>query len=118
MVTALVRIPLESGGYLVAELDRGDIPADSVTLASPDPSRATAQVTQTLESSLHSLRPALVSISTAFRDLAPSTVQLEFGVKLGGETGIILAKGTAEVHFTVRVSWDREVDAVPPSSGS
>jgi hypothetical protein len=28
---------------------------------------------------------------------APQRLEVEFGVKLGGETGIILTKGTAEV---------------------
>ena len=33
---------------------------------------------------------------------------VEFGVKLGGETGIILAKGTAEVNLKITMTWDRE----------
>ena len=30
---------------------------------------------------------------------------MEFGLKIGGETGVIVAKGTAEVNFTIRMSW-------------
>ncbi|ARX88508.1 hypothetical protein SMD44_07995 [Streptomyces alboflavus] len=26
---------------------------------------------------------------------------------MGGETGVIIAKGTAEVNFTVRLTWNR-----------
>ncbi len=101
----LVRIPLESGEFLVVEMDRGDIPGDSVVLASPDPGRPVAQASRTLEASLRSLRPALDSLRGTLDALAPEAVSVEFGVKLGGETGVILAKGSAEVHFTVNVQW-------------
>jgi hypothetical protein len=115
----LVRIPLEDGTYLLAEVDRADVPADAVVLASPEPGRATAQAAQSLESGLRSLRPALVSLSQTLQSLAPDSVTLEFGVKLGGETGIILAKGTAEVNFTVSLEWHRAPSgpqAVSPSA--
>jgi hypothetical protein len=38
---------------------------------------------------------------------APEAFEVKFGVKLGGETGIILAKGTAEVNFEITMSWSR-----------
>ncbi|MEU0414384.1 CU044_2847 family protein [Streptomyces griseorubiginosus] len=106
-MSELVRIPLADGDFLVAEIDRMDIPGDSVVLAAPEPGRAIAQSARTLESSLASLRPALAGITEALKALGPHEVQMEFGVKLGGETGVILAKGTAEVHFTVNLTWNR-----------
>ena len=42
---------------------------------------------------------------------APEHFTVEFGVKLGGETGIILAKGTAEVNLKITMTWDREIPA-------
>lgn len=33
---------------------------------------------------------------------------MEFGVKIGGETGMIIAKGTAEVNFKIALSWKPE----------
>ena len=39
---------------------------------------------------------------------APEHFTVEFGVKLGGETGIIVAKGTAEVNLKITMTWDRE----------
>jgi hypothetical protein len=38
----------------------------------------------------------------------PDHFTVEFGVKLGGETGIILAKGTAEVNLKVTMIWDHD----------
>ena len=39
---------------------------------------------------------------------APEHFTVEFGVKLGGESGIILAKGTAEVNLKITMTWDRD----------
>jgi hypothetical protein len=104
-VAQLVRIPLEDGDFLIAEIDGGDIPEESVVLASPEPGRAVARAAHTLEASLLSLRPALAGLTETLKALSPQEVSIEFGIKLGGETGVILAKGTAEVHFTVHVQW-------------
>lgn len=35
----------------------------------------------------------------------PEEVTVEFGAKLGGESGIIFAKGSAEVNFKVSMTW-------------
>ncbi|MGW0651320.1 CU044_2847 family protein [Streptomyces umbrinus] len=112
----LVRIPLDSGEFLIAEVDRSDIPEESVVLASPEPGRSVAQASRSLESSLLSLRPALAGLADTLNALTPETVSIEFGVKLGGETGVILAKGTAEVHFTVNVQWTPKPPPAEPSS--
>lgn len=101
----LVRIPLDAGEFLVAEVDLTDIPEESVVLASPEPGRSVGQASRTLESSLQSLRPALTGLAKTLEELGPDAVSIEFGLKLGGETGVIFAKGTAEVHFTVTVQW-------------
>jgi Trypsin-co-occurring domain 1 len=33
---------------------------------------------------------------------------VEFGIKLAGEAGALIAKTSAEGHFTVRLSWSPE----------
>ncbi|MFI6645737.1 CU044_2847 family protein [Streptomyces sp. NPDC050504] len=111
----VMRIPLEDGQFLVAEVDQDDVPEEPVVLASPRPERSMAQASRTLESGLYGLRPALVGLAEALRVLAPQTVSIEFGLKLGGETGVILAKGTAEVHFTVHAQWAPAPCAEEPS---
>jgi NTP-dependent ternary system trypsin peptidase co-occuring protein len=41
------------------------------------------------------------------RCASSSSFEVKFGVKLGGETGIILAKGTAEVNLEITMTWNR-----------
>src|SRR5215471_14937313 len=103
----LVGLPVESGSdeILVFEVDHGEM-SDDLVLASPEPGQITARAQVTLEGALENLKPSLLKISRLLKDMAPET-EVEFGLKIGGETGVIIAKGTAEVNFTVRMSWKR-----------
>jgi hypothetical protein len=62
----------------------------------------------TLEEALGKLKPSLQKVIQLLKDLSPDETEVEFGLKMGGETGVIVAKGTAEVNFTVRMSWKPE----------
>jgi hypothetical protein len=103
----LLEVPLEDGkGSLLVEADRASIPGELV-LASPDPGAAAARATQTLAESLERLEPVLRTVKDKLAASAPEAFAVKFGVKLGGETGIILAKGTAEVNFEITMTWSR-----------
>ncbi|MFC4536980.1 CU044_2847 family protein [Sphaerisporangium dianthi] len=116
-MTELVRISLDNGGTVVAEVDRSDIPSDSVVLAAVEPGRAVAHVSRVLEGSLQSIRPAIAGLIDVLKDSGPDTVAVEFGIKLGGETGVILAKGTAEVTFKVNLEWRRSAGEAEAHAG-
>jgi hypothetical protein len=38
----------------------------------------------------------------------PEQFAVEFGIRLAGETGCILAKGTAEVNLKVTMTWKKD----------
>jgi hypothetical protein len=67
----------------------------------------TVQATRTFEGALEGVRAAAESALRVFRDgaLRPDGVEIEFGVKLSAETGAIIAKGTAEGHLVVKLTW-------------
>jgi hypothetical protein len=67
-----------------------------------------AKVHLTLEQALTSLKPALQTMKQVLKELAPDEAEIEFGLKIGGESGVIIAKGTAEVNFVIRMSWKRD----------
>ncbi|MCH0539703.1 hypothetical protein I3F58_09030 [Streptomyces sp. MUM 203J] len=60
-----------------------------------------------LQEALDQLQPTLSSVTRSVRQLGPQQTEITFGLKMGGETGVIVAKGTAEVNFAVRLVWDR-----------
>jgi hypothetical protein len=106
-VAVLLQVPVEDGAVLLVEADRGDIP-ERLTLASPERGAAAAKAARSLSESLEQLEPMLRTVKERLLSSMPDHFTVEFGVKLGGETGIILAKGTAEVHLKVTMTWDRD----------
>jgi len=45
--------------------------------------------------------------------MSADEAEVEFGIVLGAEIGAVIAKGTAEVHFTVTLSWKQEPGGMP-----
>lgn len=93
-----------SGDVVVFEVDRGEVP-DDLVLAAAEPGKVAARARTTLEEAFADLKPSLAKIVGVLREMAPGEMTVEFGVKMGGETGVIIAKGTAEVNFKVTMSW-------------
>ena len=102
----LLGLPVEadSDDVLVFEVDRTEVSGDLV-LASTDPDKVADRARVTLEEALTKLKPSLQKIVHLLKELAPDETEVEFGLKIGGETGVIIAKGTAEVNFAIRMSW-------------
>ena len=97
----------DDGGILVFEVDRSEVSGDLI-LASDDSGRVVDRARVSLEEALGKLKPSLQKIVQLLKELSPDQTVVEFGLKIGGETGLIIAKGTAEVNFTVRMSWTSE----------
>ncbi|CAL9312797.1 CU044_2847 family protein [Streptomyces sp. SudanB182_2057] len=83
-----------------------------------------AQAARTFEGALDNVRAAASAALRVFRDssLRPDAVEIEFGVRLSAEAGAIIAKGSAEGHLVVKLSWSPEraepAPAVPGQSAS
>lgn len=105
----LLGLPLEAGGedVLVVEVDRNEI-SEGLFLASSEPGGTVARAQVTLEEAPARLKPSLHKVVGLLRELSPDQTVVEFGLKVGGETGLIIAKGTAEVNFKITMSWGRE----------
>jgi Trypsin-co-occurring domain 1 len=104
----LLGVPVGDGGaegVVVFEVDRSEV-AEDLVLASPEPGKAAVRARASLEEALAGLRPSLTKIVEVLGEIAPEQMTVEFGVKMGGETGVIIAKGTAEVNFKVTLSWN------------
>lgn len=96
----VLRVPIEDGADEFVEVEAD---ADDVVLASIH-DRISAF---SLGSAMDRLMPALRSIMKRVRaaDDAPDEVAVEMGLKIGGEQGFILAKGTAEATLTLTLTW-------------
>jgi hypothetical protein len=107
---ALLKVALASGAEVSVEVDQTDLP-DDLALASPGLGRATGMLAASLEDGLDVLEPVLDGIAKRLKAARPEEFSVEFGIKVGGEAGIYIAKGTAEVNFIITAKW------VSPDSG-
>lgn len=90
MADLMMEVPLSDGRRVVVEVDRREVAVCAI---------------ETLERPLDKVRPTLHSLSKSANSAGPDECCVEFGLKLGGELGVIVAKGTAEVHFAVKLTW-------------
>lgn len=61
-----------------------------------------------LEDALASVRDAANASLKVLSKLSPDAIEIEFGIKLAGEAGALIAKASTEGHFTVKMSWTPE----------
>jgi len=102
----LVEFPLEGGGSVLVEVESTS--ADQLIPASL-PGDVATKVAITFESALDKIRPAVGAIISKLRGLvdAPDEVAVEFGIKLSGAAGAIIASANAEANFKVNLTWKR-----------
>ncbi len=95
----LLSVPVGGGADVVVfEVDRSEVPEDLV-LASAEPGKVADRARTTLEEALASVKPSLAKVVQVLWEIAPDEATVEFGLKMGGEIGMIIAKGAAEVNL-------------------
>jgi Trypsin-co-occurring domain 1 len=108
MAVVLLKVPLDeaSAEFIEVEIDRREF-EDAVELAADDRGRDVARAPFNLAASMDRVLPALRIILARLRsdELAPDEIGMHLGLKVGGETGLVFAKGTAEATFTVTATW-------------
>lgn len=114
MSPVLLKVALTADGdeYIEVEVDRRDL-GDAVQLTANEQGRDMALAPYTLAASLDRVLPALRMIITRIRgaEHAPDEIAMDLGLKIGGETGIIFAKGTAEATFTISMTWRKPAES-------
>lgn len=100
---SLIEFPLEDGSSVVME---GDEPEGSVVRAAR-PGEIVARAGQTLEAALERIKPAAEVILSKLSSLSerPSEVEVEFGIKVSAEAGMVVASGKLEANYTVKLKW-------------
>ncbi|MTE17604.1 hypothetical protein F0L17_00305 [Streptomyces sp. TRM43335] len=108
-MTQLVEFSVGEGTdtVVVFEVDAAEVP-DDLVLAARDGSTVAGRARVSLEQALDQVRPALERVAVVAQSLSPTETTIEFGLKMGGETGVVVAKGTAEASFTLTLTWRKE----------
>jgi hypothetical protein len=102
----LIEFPLESGGTIVVETD--EPVAGGVGRAGRDGEIA-EKAANTFESTLDRLQPLTGALIDRLQDLArqPDQIEVQFGVKLSGSLGAIIASASGEANYSVKLTWKR-----------
>jgi hypothetical protein len=112
-MTTLVSFPSESGPPLLVEVAETDYGVERVAREDG----VIVQASEKLEEALGRAIPTLRSVVNSIRTLAPDEAQIEFGLKLSAETGVVISKAALEAHFTVTLSWSKGHPAVATADG-
>ncbi|MER5477122.1 CU044_2847 family protein [Streptomyces sp. NPDC002734] len=115
--TQLIWVPLgggaepERGTRVVVEVE----PATSGIVRAARPGEIAGTAARTLADSFDQVRDAAAALLDRLVTLptAPSTVEVELGVKINAEAGAVIAKTAAEGNFTVRLTWRRADEGAP-----
>ena len=98
----LVSFPSDAGPPLLVEVVDSDYGLERVAREEGGIVQATEKLDEALKQSMPSLRTVVRNI----RSLTPDRAEIEFGITLTAEAGVVVAKTAVEGHFTVRLSWD------------
>ena len=99
-----MQVDSDSERILVFEVSPDALSATELEYAG-DEAGVVARAKRTLTEALEDLRPSLAPILDTLQTFSPQETTLTFGLTVGGETGIIIAKGTAEVNLSVSMKW-------------
>jgi hypothetical protein len=97
----VVRYQVGDGSSVLVEVDEDTYGVENVARGSD----GVLNAGERLESALASVRAAAQATLDTLTKLSPETVEVEFGIKLAGQAGALIAKTSAEGHFTVKLTW-------------
>jgi len=106
-MTVILPVPLGDGSDAVLEIEADlDEQGHDLHLVARDGNRL-PPAAFTLAAAMDKIVPVLDRIITRVRRTGsrPDEVGVEVGLKIGGEHGVILTKGTAEANVKLTVKW-------------
>ena len=114
----LIQVPIDddpASGHLL--LEAAGPPPDDLRFASGKGGQSVVTASQSLEKSLDDVTPALRKVVQRLRTITPGEFTVEFGLTVGAEAGVVLARASMEAHFTVTATW-KPGDHIPEDEGS
>lgn len=108
-MTYILEVPVEHGGRLLVQAGEADL-VGGLELAALRPGEVAARARESVETAIDQLNPAISAVASRLKAMSADEVAVEFGISLGAETGAVIAKGTAEVHFIVTLTWKKATE--------
>ena len=101
-----VEYEVENGKSVVIEIEgakKGLVPAASS-------GGVIAKSKKSFEQALDTIGPIAGKLFTHLKEFPkePEQINIEFGLKMGFETGVVIASGNGEANFKVSLTWKRD----------
>jgi hypothetical protein len=98
--------------------DAGPLTDDGPQTAGLGPAELIGKLETVGEAAGEACKALFAKLNTALSGAKPEEITVEFGITIGGETGIpFVAKGKAEAAFTVSATWKPTSTAEAPAQG-
>lgn len=119
MPVQLMSIVLEPGGpTILAEVRDERADGGDAHSRAADPARALGRASLSVREALTELIvPSARVIVDGLKALSPAAVEIEFGLKLSAQAGVVLAATGVEGHFNVKLTWPAKPEPAPDGSG-
>lgn len=109
----LMEVPVTDGGRMLVQVDEDDLPAGLVPAARLRPGQVVVYAKESVEAAFDQVKPAITAVAARLKAMAADEATVEFGLVLSAEGGAVFAKGKAEVHFTVTLTWNHAEEHKP-----
>ncbi|BAJ31991.1 MULTISPECIES: CU044_2847 family protein [Kitasatospora] len=100
----LARVPLDGGGSILVEAVDGAVgPLKASRMGD-----AIRELPVGLGAALEPVTDLARTVLARLRDAGPAELEVEFGVDLATEAGVVITKTAANCHLTVKLTWRKE----------
>lgn len=115
MGKTVLKVPIGDGIDDIIEVEVEPRNLEGVELAAQNP-EGPDTAAFSLSASLGRVMPAISTMLASLRNAhhAPDEIGMELGLTIGGETGIIFTKGTAEANFVLTMAWKKPIPPMEP----
>ncbi|MFE5618324.1 CU044_2847 family protein [Streptomyces sp. NPDC056524] len=108
----LARIALDGGGTILVEAAEAE--EDGPVKASGLPGDAIRELPVRLGQALEPVTDLARTVLGRLRDAGPAELEVEFGIDLSTEAGVVITKAQAACHLTVRMVWHKDQTGSEP----
>ncbi|MEU5085580.1 CU044_2847 family protein [Streptomyces sp. NPDC021356] len=103
---------LPGGGEIAFEVaTEAELPVGEGPVKAGRVGDAVRRMPQTLQNALEPVREMTRTVVDQLREVGPEEVEIEFGLNLSGQVGVIVNKGEAAAHLKIKMLWRKAADA-------
>jgi hypothetical protein len=102
-LSELVRFEDQNGAALLVEVDEESLGVQRIKRDD----NGVVEAGKRLDEALAAAQPTIRTVIQTLTQLVPDEHEIEFGIKLNAEAGVVVAKSAVEGHFNVKLLWRR-----------